>query len=85
MVPFAEVKRGGFSEVAACGTAAAITPVKSITYHTDANTTTKLDIGNGQTAGEIFVDILNELTGIQCGMIKDTRGWCWPAEGVSSE
>jgi branched-chain amino acid aminotransferase len=84
IVPFAEVINGGFSEVAACGTAAAITPIKSITYHTDPQQTlTKLSIGNGETPGAIFLEILNELTGVQCGDMKDTRGWVWPAEGIS--
>lgn len=79
---FSEVIEGKFIEVCACGTAAAITPIKSITYHDTPETTQKILIGDGEKAGECFLKVLAELTGIQSGVRKDTFGWCWPAEGV---
>ncbi|KAK4054401.1 hypothetical protein OIV83_000895 [Microbotryomycetes sp. JL201] len=80
-VPFKEVVDGKYEEVAACGTAAALTPVRSITYHTSPEEKSKVPIGNGETAGEGFLQILAELTGIQSGVRDDKHAWCWPQEG----
>lgn len=83
VVPFEEVLQGGFREVCACGTAAAITPIKSITYHPSSSPSTeKVSIGDGVNAGEGFLRILEELTGIQSGVREDKWSWCWPEEGV---
>ncbi|KAM0752824.1 branched-chain amino acid aminotransferase II [Meredithblackwellia eburnea MCA 4105] len=82
IVPFQEVIDGGFDEVCACGTAAAITPIRSITYHDSAETTKKVSIGDGVNAGKGFLSILSQLTGIQSGTKEDTFGWTWPKAGV---
>ncbi|GAA5863218.1 hypothetical protein JCM3774_000816 [Rhodotorula dairenensis] len=81
-VPFQEVIDGGLSEVMACGTAAAITPIKSITYHLSADKLDKITIGDGENAGPRTLELLAELTGIQAGDRDDVRGWTWPAEGI---
>ncbi|KAL8293571.1 hypothetical protein RQP46_000272 [Phenoliferia psychrophenolica] len=82
VIPFAEVIDGKFEEVCACGTAAALTPIRSITYHDSAETTKKVSIGDGVAAGQGFLKILSKLTGIQSGTEADPFQWCWPAEGV---
>ncbi|KAK4705350.1 branched-chain amino acid aminotransferase, partial [Phenoliferia sp. Uapishka_3] len=82
VIPFKQVVDGEFEEVCACGTAAAITPIRSITYHDSSETTKKILIGDGVNAGKGFLSILQKLTGIQSGTEKDTFGWTWPAEGV---
>ncbi|KAI5476939.1 branched-chain amino acid aminotransferase [Pseudohyphozyma bogoriensis] len=71
---FTEVINGGFEE--------AITPIRSITYHDSADTTSKISIGDGVNAGEGFLEILSELVGIQSGVREDKLGWTWPKEGV---
>jgi len=81
-VPFADVKAGKFDEMAAAGTAAVITPVRSVSYHADSNSIEKIKIGNGETAGPGFIKAMTELTGIQSGDVEDTFGWMWPKEGV---
>lgn len=74
-----------FDEVAAAGTAAVITPVRSITYHTGPQETAKIDIGNGQTAGPGFFELMSTMTGIQSGDVEDKFGWLWPSEGISPD
>lgn len=84
-IPFSEVISGGFIEIAAAGTAAAIAPIRSITYHDDKEnkeSTKKILIGGGEVAGPRFLSILEKLTGVQSGTVKDEFDWCWPAEGV---
>ncbi|ORY64608.1 aminotransferase [Leucosporidium creatinivorum] len=81
-VLFQEVKDGLFEEVAACGTAAALTPVRSITYHDSPETTKKVSIGDGENAGPGFLSILTQLTGIQSGVQEDKHDWVWPKAGV---
>ncbi|KDE09309.1 branched-chain amino acid aminotransferase [Microbotryum lychnidis-dioicae p1A1 Lamole] len=82
IVKFSEVIEGAFEEVAACGTAAALTPIRSITYHDTPETTQKISIGDGVNAGPRFLSILSELTGIQSGTIPDKFDWTWPKEGI---
>lgn len=86
-VRFDEVTSGAFAEVAACGTAAALTPVRSITY-LDGNEAggemRKVKLGDGEKAGPYFLQMLSMLTGIQAGDVKQDFGWCWPAEGLDS-
>jgi len=60
-----------FSEVGACGTAAVITPVYSLTYKDQVFT-----FGKEDKPGETLVKLYNELQGIQYGEIKDRHGWC---------
>ncbi|GAA6064784.1 hypothetical protein JCM10212_004806 [Sporobolomyces blumeae] len=80
-VPFQEVVDGQFDEVMACGTAAAITPIRSISYYTPEDKLEKITIGTGET-GPCVLELLAELTGIQSGVREDKQGWCWPKEGL---
>ncbi|GAA5854409.1 hypothetical protein JCM8547_001811 [Rhodosporidiobolus lusitaniae] len=84
-VPFQELVDGGLSEAMACGTAAAITPVRSITYDDANGVTQKISIGDGQNAGPRTLELLQELTGIQAGSREDKLGFLWPAEGINAE
>ncbi|GAA6028219.1 hypothetical protein JCM8097_006923 [Rhodosporidiobolus ruineniae] len=81
-VPFQEVIDGGLAEVMACGTAAAITPIRSITYNDASGSKHKISIGDGETAGPHTLELLQELTGIQAGNREDKFGFLWPKEGV---
>jgi branched-chain amino acid aminotransferase len=74
---------GKYDEVAAAGTAAVITPIRSITYHTSPEETAKIEIGNGKTAGPGFFHLMSTMTGIQSGDVEDKFGWLWPAEGIA--
>ncbi len=67
-IPFTEIDQ--FTEVGACGTAAVITPICSIT-HGDREYT----FGNQEQAGETLTRLFNELQGIQYGDIEDRHGW----------
>ena len=84
-VPFADVKAQQFDEIAAAGTAAVITPVRSVSYHTSESEVAKVDIGNGKTAGPGFLSLMSHLTGIQAGDEEDQFGWMWPKEGVQRQ
>lgn len=84
-VAFEEVLQRKFGEVAAIGTAAAVTPVRSISYEKDMSKPgeyTKIEIGDGQKAGQGWINMRSELTAIQCGDSADDWGWLWPKEGV---
>lgn len=59
-----------FVEAGCCGTAAVITPVKSITFHDRTVTYTEND-----TVGKICKTLYNKLTGIQLGLEEDKFGW----------
>ncbi len=85
-LPFREVVDGGLDEVAAAGTAAAVTAVRSISFENEQGEVHKVKIGNGETAGPKFLQILQELTAIQSGIkAAPTADWVWPAAGVDSE
>uniref|UniRef100_A0A0K3CG41 FGENESH: predicted gene_6.325 protein n=1 Tax=Rhodotorula toruloides TaxID=5286 RepID=A0A0K3CG41_RHOTO len=81
---FQEVVDGTLEEVFACGTAAAITPVRSITYTAPGGELKKVSLGDGQNAGPNTLKLLAELTGIQAGNREDKFGWTWPSEGVDA-
>ncbi|GAA5975462.1 hypothetical protein JCM11641_004271 [Rhodosporidiobolus odoratus] len=81
-VPFKEVIEGGFAEVMACGTAAAITPIRSITYNDSPDLTKRIVIGDGENAGPRTLELLQALTGVQSGTKPDTFGFLWPKDGV---
>ncbi|GAA6047409.1 hypothetical protein JCM3770_001291 [Rhodotorula araucariae] len=83
-ISFQEVIDGGLEEVMACGTAAAITPIRSITYLDDAGQQAKVSIGDGENAGPGTVELLQQLTGIQAGNKEAPANWLWPAEGVDA-
>lgn len=67
-VAFDEISE--FSEVGACGTAAVITPVYSITYGDKT-----LTFGSEDKAGEELTKLFNELQGIQYGDVEDRHNW----------
>ncbi|OZJ03086.1 hypothetical protein BZG36_03900 [Bifiguratus adelaidae] len=76
-IAFAEVAENKFTEAAACGTAAVITPVKKIVKGTNEYT-----VGEGRdTIGPCLERLYTVYRGIQNGDIEDTFGWMWPAEG----
>lgn len=60
-----------FVEIGCCGTAAIITPVKSITYRGKEIT---YDCGNDDI-GPVSKKIYDQLTGIQAGDVEDKHGW----------
>jgi branched-chain amino acid aminotransferase len=59
-----------FAEVGACGTAAVITPVYSITHGAKVYT-----FGNEKEAGPTLTKLYKELQGIQYGEIPDRHKW----------
>lgn len=59
-----------FKEAGCCGTAAVITPVKSITYRDKTVTYCE-----GDEPGPISQKLYNKLTGIQLGEEEDKYGW----------
>jgi branched-chain amino acid aminotransferase len=62
-----------FQEVGACGTAAVITPVYSVTWRER-----KFTFGKRDAAGETLVKLYQTLQGIQYGEIPDAHGWLIP-------
>ncbi|HKP95267.1 MAG TPA: branched-chain amino acid aminotransferase [Fibrobacteria bacterium] len=62
-----------FSEVGACGTAAVITPVYSITYRGR-----KFTFGKPGQAGETLTRLYQAIQGIQYGEVPDRHGWLMP-------
>ncbi|GAA5896058.1 hypothetical protein JCM6882_005600 [Rhodosporidiobolus microsporus] len=80
-VPFQEAIDGGLEEFMACGTAAAITPIRSITYTDASGSAQKIAFGDGN-AGPRTLELLQQLTGIQAGTLPDKHGFLWPAEGI---
>lgn len=81
IVPFTDITDNRFEEIAACGTAAVITPVKTIerggvTYQIGTEKTREA-IGAG------FLRLFTEMRGIQNGDIADPYGWMQPAEGIA--
>lgn len=67
-IPISEIPM--FSEIGACGTAAVITPIYSIT-HGDK----KYTFGKENEAGETLFKLYKEVQGIQYGEIDDRHGW----------
>lgn len=59
-----------FKEAGCCGTAAVITPVKSITYGDRVKTYLQND-----EVGEVCKSLYDHLGGIQLGTIEDKHGW----------
>lgn len=59
-----------FTEAGCCGTAAVITPVKSITYHDKVVTYSKND-----EVGPVSQKLYDTLTSIQLGKIEDKFSW----------
>lgn len=59
-----------FEEIGACGTAAVITPIYSITRNDTVHT-----FGSKDKAGTMLTKLFNEIQGIQYGEIEDRYGW----------
>jgi branched-chain amino acid aminotransferase len=77
-IAFTEIEQGKFDEVAACGTAAVITPIKKI-----ARGDKVYPIGSGEQTeiGQGFDILYQTYRAIQNGDIEDTKGWMWPSQG----
>ncbi len=67
-----EKEIGTFAEVAACGTAVVITPVKEIVR---LSTGEKFTIGSGEGCGPVCQKLYDAYTAIQWGKAPDTHGW----------
>jgi branched-chain amino acid aminotransferase len=78
-VALKEVEEGKFDEVAACGTAAIITPVKKIVR---GDQTILIGDGNQTEVGPGFKQLYDEYRGIQNGDVADPFDWLWPKEGL---
>ena len=59
-----------FKEAGCCGTAAVITPVKSITYKGET-----VSLTDGDEVGAVVTSLYNKLTAIQSGDEEDTHNW----------
>jgi branched-chain amino acid aminotransferase len=59
-----------FKEAGCCGTAAVITPVKSVTYRGK-----EIVLSDGDNVGEISKKLYDQLTAIQTGDAEDKFGW----------
>ncbi|KAF9897268.1 hypothetical protein BX616_005898, partial [Lobosporangium transversale] len=82
VVPFTDVENNRFEEVAACGTAAVITPVKSIECNG-----VKIMIGTPttqKTIGTGFQRLYTTMRAIQNGDLEDPFGWMQPANGIAT-
>ena len=71
-VKFSEV--GSFKEVAACGTAVVITPLKDITDERDPSNPKVVKIGDGNFP--VMMELYNRVRAIQNGEAPDNHGWC---------
>lgn len=65
------IRSGEVTEIFACGTAAIVTPIKCLKSE-DFNVT----VANGD-AGELTMQLRNQLLGIQMGEIEDSHNWMW--------
>ncbi|KXS14342.1 branched-chain-amino-acid transaminase [Gonapodya prolifera JEL478] len=81
-VPFEEVKKGTYSEVGACGTAAVISPVGTIGYEHEDGRIEEIKIGDGSVEG--WKALFKEFSALQVGEVEDWEKWGyhWPAEGI---
>ena len=67
-IPWEEVRT--FSEIGACGTAAVISPIGSVTRGDET-----LTIGDGKSAGPVLSSLYQEIQAIQYGDKADRFGW----------
>ncbi|PYI12684.1 branched-chain amino acid aminotransferase II [Aspergillus sclerotiicarbonarius CBS 121057] len=74
-VPYEEI--GEFREVIAAGTAAALVPVRSITMRSRGDRWEFECGGTEGGGGEVCVELLRLLSGIQTGEVEDVFGWNW--------
>lgn len=77
-VPYEELQE--FKEVIACGTAAALVPIRSITMRSRGDRLTYEAGDDGQSGGEVCAKLLQTLKGIQAGKIEDQFGWNFTVE-----
>ena len=78
-IAYEELKE--FSEVMAAGTAAALVPIRSISMKS-RNDRFGYDVGNDNSGGEVFKQLIQTLQGIQRGDIEDKFGWLVDIEPV---
>lgn len=71
-VPYEELSE--FKEVFACGTAASLVPIKSITMESK-NDKISFKVPDDNGPGEVCEQILTTLKGIQSGKVEDKLGW----------
>ena len=76
-VVYAEIQ--DFDEVAAAGTAAALVPIRSITMRSKDDRF-EFDAGKDGQGGDVCVQLLRTLKGIQNGSIEDSFGWNYLVE-----
>ncbi len=75
-IPYEEIKT--FSEVLAAGTAAALVPIRSISFESKGDKITFSDAS--QKPGPVCVKLLTTLKGIQQGKIEDKNNWLFKVE-----
>ena len=63
------IASGKITECFGCGTACVISPVGELNYKGEAY------VVNNSKIGEVTKTIYDEITGLQYGRVKDTRGW----------
>lgn len=76
-IDYEELKE--FKEVMACGTAASLVPIKSITMNSKNDKFT-YPVGEDDGPGEVCAKMLKLLKGIQQGTVKDQFGWNFRVE-----
>ena len=75
-IPVSDLEQ--FVEVGACGTAAIITPIASVTHGNK-----KVTFGNGE-AGPVLASLYQELQSIQCGEVEDRHSWITRLNPISA-
>ncbi|KAI9230839.1 MAG: branched-chain amino acid aminotransferase [Piptocephalis tieghemiana] len=69
----------GFSEVAACGTAVVITPIKRLVRGNQE----VLVNGGSSSMGPYMKRLYDTVRAIQNGTEEDVHGWLWPSQGIT--
>ncbi|KAF9882787.1 hypothetical protein FE257_005155 [Aspergillus nanangensis] len=64
-----------FTEIIAAGTAAALVPIRSISMRSRNDKFSFAAGDDGQSGGEVCVQLLKALKGIQAGKVEDSFGW----------
>ncbi|KAB8233428.1 hypothetical protein ETB97_000740 [Aspergillus alliaceus] len=77
-IAYEELKE--FKEIIACGTAAALVPIRSITMRSRGDRLAYEAGEDGQSGGDVCVKLLQTLKGIQSGKIEDKFGWTFSVE-----
>ena len=72
-IPYEELKE--FKEVMACGTAASLVPIKSITMKSTGDKF-EYPVNEKGEPGKVCEQLLSTLKGMQAGKVEDRFGWC---------